>query len=194
MTRIAQEAPGVRLHFIQKPDKDSTPLREGAVDLETGVVEPATGPELRTLALFRDRLTGVVKRTPADPRTHHGGALCRGPAHLRLARGPEFEPRGRSPACPRSGTSGRCGIVGGFSTALALARTTDLIATVPERHTGSLRDGMHSFRLPVPAPEFTVSLLGTPAWIPIQLTAGSGIALGEPAQPAPDLRLFDPGW
>ena len=30
--------PGVRLRFMHKPDKDSTPLRDGTVDLETGVV------------------------------------------------------------------------------------------------------------------------------------------------------------
>jgi DNA-binding transcriptional LysR family regulator len=53
-------------------------------------------------------------------------------------------------------------IVGGFSTALALARGSDLIASVPERHTGNLRAGMHSFPLPVAAPEITVSLLWHP--------------------------------
>jgi DNA-binding transcriptional LysR family regulator len=53
-------------------------------------------------------------------------------------------------------------IVGGFSTALALARATNLIASVPERHTGKLRAGMHSFPLPVSTPPFTVSLLWHP--------------------------------
>jgi DNA-binding transcriptional LysR family regulator len=53
-------------------------------------------------------------------------------------------------------------IVGGFSTALALARASDLIASVPERQTANLRDGMHSFPLPVPAPEITISLLWHP--------------------------------
>ena len=53
-------------------------------------------------------------------------------------------------------------IVGGFSTALALARASDLIASVPERQTGNLRAGMHSFPLPVPAPEVTISLLWHP--------------------------------
>lgn len=52
--------------------------------------------------------------------------------------------------------------VGGFSTALALARASDFIATVPERHTGVLREDMHTFRLPVATPEFTVSLLWHP--------------------------------
>jgi DNA-binding transcriptional LysR family regulator len=51
---------------------------------------------------------------------------------------------------------------GGFSTALALARASDLIASVPERHTGKLRAGMHSFVLPVAMPEITISLLWHP--------------------------------
>ena len=49
-----------------------------------------------------------------------------------------------------------------FAAALALARASDLIATVPERHTGALRTGMYSFPLPVPIPEITVSLLWHP--------------------------------
>jgi DNA-binding transcriptional LysR family regulator len=53
-------------------------------------------------------------------------------------------------------------IVGGFSSALALARSSDLIASVAERHTGNLRAGMHSFALPVAVPEITVSLLWHP--------------------------------
>ncbi len=56
------EAPGVRLHFLQKANKDSAPLRDGTVDLETGVVEKTTAQELRVQALFRDRLIGVVRR------------------------------------------------------------------------------------------------------------------------------------
>ncbi len=50
-------------------------------------------------------------------------------------------------------------IVGGFSTALALARASDLIASAPERHTGILRAGMHSFPLPLSMPEITISML-----------------------------------
>jgi DNA-binding transcriptional LysR family regulator len=53
-------------------------------------------------------------------------------------------------------------IVAGFSTALSLARACDLVASVPERHTGNLRAGMHSFPLPVTVPQFTVSLLWHP--------------------------------
>src|SRR5512139_3243859 len=35
LDRVRAEAPRVRLRFIQKLDKESKPLREGAVDLET---------------------------------------------------------------------------------------------------------------------------------------------------------------
>ena len=159
IAHVAEEAPGVRLCFVQKPNKDSTPLRDGVVDLETGVVEEETAPELRVQALFRDRLIGVV-------RTGH--SLCQGeitPAryasgrHICVARqGPDKDPIDE--ALNLSGLQRKIAVllVGGFSTALALARDSDLVASVPERHTGNLRAGMHSFPLPVSTPEFTVSL------------------------------------
>jgi DNA-binding transcriptional LysR family regulator len=53
-------------------------------------------------------------------------------------------------------------IVGSFATALALARSSDLIASVPEQQTANLRAGMHSFPLPVLAPEITISMLWHP--------------------------------
>ncbi|WP_292577907.1 LysR family transcriptional regulator, partial [Mesorhizobium sp.] len=34
LARASREAPGVQLRFVPKPDKDSGPMREGAVDLE----------------------------------------------------------------------------------------------------------------------------------------------------------------
>jgi DNA-binding transcriptional LysR family regulator len=50
----------------------------------------------------------------------------------------------------------------GFAAALALARGSDLIATVPEKHTAGLREGMHAFALPLPVEPFTISLLWHP--------------------------------
>ncbi|HPU51743.1 MAG TPA: LysR family transcriptional regulator, partial [Burkholderiaceae bacterium] len=61
LSRVLREAPGVRLHFLHKLDKGSGPLRDGSVDLETGVVDEAIGPEVRVQALFRDRYVGVVR-------------------------------------------------------------------------------------------------------------------------------------
>ena len=160
--RISKEAPGVRLHFLQKADRDSALLRDGSVDLETGVVGKPTGPEVRTQALFRDRFVGVVRR---------GHPLCRGRMtaaryaagrHIFVSRrGVEEGPIDE--ALKALGlTRGIATVVGGFSGALALARGSDLIASVPERHTGKLRAGMHSFALPLSMPEVTVSLLWHP--------------------------------
>lgn len=162
ITRVGEEAPGVRLRFVQKPNKDSAPLRDGTVDLETGVVEKTTAPELRVQILFRDRYIGVVRKghplskgkiTPS--RYAAGRHIC--VSREGLDRGPIDEALN-----PLGLEREIVTIVGGFSTALGLARASDLIASVPERHTGNLRAGMHSFPLPVSMPEFTVSLLWHP--------------------------------
>ena len=68
IARVGEEAPGVRLRFVQKPDKDSGPLRDGIVDLETGVVEKTTGPEVRAQALVSRPLHWRrAKGAPAEP-------------------------------------------------------------------------------------------------------------------------------
>ena len=41
-------------------------------------------------------------------------------------------------------------------------RRSELIASLPERYTGNLRDGLFSFALPVPMAELTISLLWHP--------------------------------
>jgi DNA-binding transcriptional LysR family regulator len=162
IARVGEDAPGVQLRFIQKPDKDSGPLRDGTVDLETGVVEETTGPELRARALFRDRLIGVVRMGhPLGQRKITPSRYSTG-RHISVSR----EGLEKGPIDDALSALGLereiVTIVGGFSTALALARGSDLIASVPERHTGNLRAGMHSFPLPVATPEFTVSLLWHP--------------------------------
>lgn len=162
IARIGAEAPGVRLRFVPKPDKDSAPLRDGAVDLETGVVEATTGPELRAQVLFRDRFVGVMRRD--HPLAKGKITLSRYVAarHVLVSR------RGHDTGLidealrPLGLERQIVTVVGGFATALALARGSDLIAGVPERHTGNLREGMRTFRLPFAAPEVTVSLLWHP--------------------------------
>jgi DNA-binding transcriptional LysR family regulator len=162
IARVGEAAPGVRLRFVQKPNKESASLRDGTVDLETGVVGKTTGPELRAQALFRDRFVGVVRV---------GHALSRGkvtPSRYANGRHISVSRRGleRGPIDEALKPFGLereiVTIVGGFSTALAVARASDLIASVPERQTGKLRAGMHTFPLPIRAPELTISLLWHP--------------------------------
>ena len=76
-------------------------------------------------------------------------------------------------------------IVDGFSAALALARGSDLIATVPERHTGNLRAGMRSFPLPVAMPEITISLLWHPRLDADPAHRWLAGAFGTPARSVP---------
>ena len=159
---MAEQAPGLRLRFVQKPDKHSGPLREGAVDLETGVVEQTTAPELRAQALFRDRYIGVVRAGHPLSQAEVTLVGYASGRHINVSRdGLDKGPIDEALA-PFGLKRNVVTIVGGFATAVALARASDLIASVPERHTGSLRAGMHSFALPVATPAFTVSLLWHP--------------------------------
>ncbi|MDB4971687.1 MAG: transcriptional regulator, LysR family [Myxococcaceae bacterium] len=162
IARASEQARGVQLRFVPKADKDSTLLREGLVDLETGVVSRESSPELRTQALFRDHYIGVVRA---------GHPLARGKltaSRYAAGRHVVFSRRGdaRGPIDETLAALGLARevvtIVGGFATALSLARASELIASVPARHTATLRDGMFSFALPFAAPEITVSMLWHP--------------------------------
>jgi DNA-binding transcriptional LysR family regulator len=162
IARVGAQAPGVRLRFVPKPDKDSTPLRDGSVDLETGVVGRSMGPEVRGLTLFRDRFVGVVRMghpmlegTITPERYAEGRHIL--VSRRGLDRGPVDDLLEALGLAREIVT-----VVGGFSEALALARGSDLIASVPERYTGNLRDGLFSFPLPVPLAEITISLLWHP--------------------------------
>jgi DNA-binding transcriptional LysR family regulator len=162
VARISEEAPGVCLRFLPKLDRNSAPLRDGNIDLETGVLGKMTSLELRTQALFRDRFIGVVRighplsKGKITPSRYAAAGHVLDSRHD-VDKGPIDEAL-RALGHERKVTT----IVGGFSSALALARGSDLIASVPERHTGNLRVGMHSYPLPVPSPKITVSLLWHP--------------------------------
>lgn len=162
IARVGEQAPGVRLCFVSKTSKDSASLREGMVDLETGVVGQATSPEVRVQALFRDRFVGVVRSGHPLSQGDVTPARYAAGRHIAVSRR-ELDNGPIDEALRPLGLERRIvTIVGGFSTALALAGACDLIASVPERHTGNLRAGMHSFALPFEMPEFTVSMLWHP--------------------------------
>ncbi|TPK98131.1 LysR family transcriptional regulator [Mesorhizobium sp. B2-4-12] len=161
VARVEADAPGVRLRFAAKSDKDAMSLRDAAIDLEIGVAGE-TGPEVRIQALFRDRFIGAVR---ADHPLSEGTVT---PERYAAGRHISVSRRGREkgPIDEALGTLGLqrtvvC-MVSGFSAALALARASDLIASVPERHTAGARAGMHSFALPVATVEVTISMLWHP--------------------------------
>ncbi|MFV3131819.1 LysR family transcriptional regulator [Niveispirillum sp. KHB5.9] len=162
VTRLARAAPGARLRFMAKPDRDAASLRDGTVDLETGVIGRETGPELRVQALFRDRFIGVVR----EGHPLAGGRLTvqdyADAAHVAVT-------RARPDKGPIDGALAALGLerriaayVAGYAGALAVARGSDLVATVSARHTAVLRAGMAGFTLPFDVPAVTVSLLWHP--------------------------------
>jgi len=161
VARIQAEAPGARLRFAPKADKDAASLRDAAIDLEIGVAGE-TGPEVRIQALFRDRFVGAVRA--GHPLSE--GAVT--PERYAAGRHISVSRRGREKG-PIDEALAQLGLqrtvvcmVSGFSAALAMARASDLIASVPERHTQSGRSGMVSFPLPVATVEVTISMLWHP--------------------------------
>jgi DNA-binding transcriptional LysR family regulator len=167
--RLHRDAPKVRLRFLLKSgNKDeSAALRDGTVDLETGVIGRAAStagrPEIRTQALFRDHFVAVVhhnhplanhrKLTPARYATQAGHILVSRRPISGGARGPIDK------ALHTLGLDRDIAItVGGFAAAISLARITNYIATVPDRHTAVLRQDLHTFPLPFEVPEITVSM------------------------------------
>ncbi len=162
IARVRQEAPGVRLCFLQKSDRLSAGLREGAVDLETGVIGEMVSPEVRAQALFRDHFVAVVRRQ--HPLSRGALTLSRyvKAEHVGVARR-DLERERVDEALEALGPRRNLvALASGFASALAFARATDLVATVPARQTGVLRDGLVSLRLPFSMPELTVSLLWHP--------------------------------
>jgi DNA-binding transcriptional LysR family regulator len=162
LARIARDAPGVRLRFVSKTDKDSRLLREGSVDLETGVVDPNASPEVLTQALFRDRLIGVVRSGhPLSQGDISAERFAQG-RHVYVSR--RGQERGQiDDGLEALGLTRQIGtVVAGFATAIALARDTDLIASVPERYTAHQREGLYSFALPLTLAPFTVAMLWHP--------------------------------
>jgi DNA-binding transcriptional LysR family regulator len=160
--RAAREAPRVVLRFVPKLDKDSGGLRTGAVDLETGVAGRDTGPEVRTRLLFRDRFVGVVRKRHALARGTVTLDRYAASRHVVVSRsgvdqGPVDE------ALSGLGVTRTAAVrVGGFSAAIGLVRDTDLVATVPERHTAALCAGLHAFELPFPVAAIPIAMLWHP--------------------------------
>ncbi|MGE4753752.1 LysR family transcriptional regulator [Yersinia enterocolitica] len=162
LARVNQDAAGVRLRFMQKMDKDSALLRDGIVDLETGVVGSSASPELRTRGLFRDRFIAVVRAGHSLSQGEISPERYASQGHIMISRrqghkGPVDDAL-QLVGLERNAVT----YVDGISTALALVKGSDLVATVPERHTRNLRRGMFSFSLPITSPVIMISMLWHP--------------------------------
>lgn len=162
VARAGEEAPGVRLSFLPAPYEETMSVRNMGADLETGVFASAFGPELRKQTLFRDRFVGVVRMGHPLSQGEVTAAQYASARHIIVSR----QGLDRVPIDEGLGSLGltqkTAAVVGGFLTAIDFARNSDLIATVPERSTVDLRNGMYSFPLPFHVPEFPVSMHWNP--------------------------------
>jgi DNA-binding transcriptional LysR family regulator len=167
---VTGHAPYVRLHFAPKPDKDVRPLRDGLVDLEVGV-KGESAPEVRAQALFRDRFVGVVRKG------HAFAGLGKVTAKRYAACGHVVASRHGRAGGPVDDALQAIGlvrtvvaVVPSFAAALAVARSSDLVALLPLSFVNGLRNSenedlasmMHIFPLPVPTEPITVSLMWHP--------------------------------
>lgn len=162
LARVAREAPGLRLRFEPRLGRQGAALRDGSADLQTGVVGPELGPELRSQALFRDRFVAVVPPGHPLARGRLTPARYAAAPQVRVARiGQE---RGTvDEALAALGLERRVAVtVGGYGTALAFVRAAGLVATVPERHTAGLRGDLVCLELPFALDEVTIALLWHP--------------------------------
>ncbi|MCB8874171.1 LysR family transcriptional regulator [Acidisoma silvae] len=162
LAAILRQAPGVCLRFAPKPDKDFHPLREGAIDLEIGVLGES-GPEIRLQALFEDRFVGIVRRGHAltsSPMTPERYAGC---DHVVTSR------RGRlrgpvDDALTALGLTRRVvAMVPGFPAALAMVATSDLVGLVTQSFVSAQKDALVAvFDLPVATASITISQMWHP--------------------------------
>lgn len=157
----ASAAPDVCLRFMPKPEKTSSALREGRVDLEIGV-PGEMGPEIRLQTLFRDRFMGVVRKDH--------------PLALRQISAEDYVSFGHVVVSRRNNTYGPvddalaevglkrkiAAVVPGFSAALAIAQHSDLVALIPASFLIAGSDPLYAFELPVKTREITISQMWHP--------------------------------
>lgn len=160
---VANAAPGIRLRFAPRSDKDVQSLRDAAIDLDIGVL-PADSGELRCQTLFQDRYVGLARvehpifdRDPItperfaalghvlfSPHADFAGPVDRALAELDLYRDIRL-------------------IVPSFPAVIAVAAASDLIGSIPKSYCNAApMSQIEIFELPVAVPGFSV----VQAWHP----------------------------
>ncbi|CAD6546818.1 LysR family transcriptional regulator [Paraburkholderia metrosideri] len=167
---VTAVAPHVCLCFAPKLNKTAAHLRDGSADLEIGVLSDM-GPEVRVQALFRDRFVGLVRK--GHPLELDGDVTV----ERYVAFGHVVASRHGHMSGPVDQALAALGlertivaVVPSFPTALAVARTSDLIALVPasflRNQTELPRDAAgiatYAFELPVATGGITVSQMWHP--------------------------------
>ena len=159
---VAGAAPGVRLRFAAKPDKDIRPLRDGTVDLDIGVIS-GDGAELRAQTLYHDVFVGVVRRGhplldgPVTPERYAEWGHVVSSKKGRFT-GPVDD------ALTALGLARTVSIIlPSFPAVIAVAAASDLIGLVPRSFCRGGPDMQtEPFDLPVATPGITISQIWHP--------------------------------
>jgi DNA-binding transcriptional LysR family regulator len=159
---VSAAAPGVRLRFVPKPDKDIGPLRDGTIDLEIGVISEEPG-ELRAQTLYHDSYVGVARTGhPLFDRPVTPERLCDW-GHVMFARR-RGTPSPADEALAKLGLSRRVTvIVPGFPAVIAVVSASDLLGLVPRSASLALPGyEIALFELPIVIPELVISQIWHP--------------------------------
>jgi DNA-binding transcriptional LysR family regulator len=167
--RVAREAPGLVLRFVPRTDKDPGPLRRGEVDLDLGVAPTGATAAAEILRETLFEATFVVAMRDGHPlgrrRRLSLEAFVQWP-HVVASRSSRV--RGAIDAALRTHGLTRPVplVVPGFQAALAVAVSSDCLATLPAPFARWARATMplHVAAMPVETPAASVSM----SWHPRQ--------------------------
>lgn len=159
----------MQLRFAPKPDWDAQPLREGAIDLEIGIVR-TSAPEVRTRLLFRDRYVGVCRiGHPLLDERPIGVARWAACGHVMASR--TGDPENPIDAALDTPDAKRkvLMVVPSYTSAMQLVRRSDMLAVVPHSCLDNTfspdfatANGLQGFELPVPIPAFNIAAIWHP--------------------------------
>lgn len=171
ISAIAADAPLVKLRFAPKLEKTATYLRDGSADLEIGVMSNM-GPEVRVQALFRDRFVGVVRKGHPFEKVRKITPKRYAEAGHVVASRRGYMTGPLDAALEKLGlTRNVMVVVPSFPAAIAIARSTELVALVPasyrlavpkSKKDATIAATTYAFELPVVTPPITISQMWHP--------------------------------
>lgn len=155
---ITDAAPGMRLRFAPRPNKEIQPLRDAAIDLDIGVV-PDDGAELRGQRLFDDSFIGVARcghpLFDGGPITAERYAAC---AHVVASRRGAFTGPVDDALAALGLTRKVALVVPNYPSVAAVAAASDLVGLVPRSyHPADVAGQTRMFELPVATPGFVIA-------------------------------------
>ncbi|MFI1066790.1 LysR family transcriptional regulator [Streptomyces spororaveus] len=150
LTAVRGQAPGVRLRFVAESSVDTPELRRGEVDLEANASRPSA-PDIRAEKVGEARLVIVVRQghplTRAETLTAQTYAAAE---HITVSRRGNLS-NALDDTLARLGLTRRVvATVPTEAAALAFARDSDLVVTLPETATRSAVTDLGLDALPLP--------------------------------------------